>query len=640
MAKKYIPAWQKVLLTVLNNAPNASDGSSAWASLGPEEQSAVKRFLTDRAKGDQDKADAMLRETLPLVKPARSLGWLFLIGLLVVCILGGLVLAALTENAFGAKAQAALYTVGFGIALISNFVGAKGSRMRRIWTKRKEAEEGAYAALKRMFGVSLSSPLVALKDPVTLLALVMFVLSLVMLIRPAPPTAMYVQVTDVLVDAAKGEATLDDALALIEPLDAQTADEVIRKAYKNTWNNSDERYLAAALAVRVGHEKAAEYAKAAVTDTSYAELDTPVESAEFATLLALCDGETHLAALKTLASTGSPEWDALLTALGHEMSKTRSTAELLQLLDETPMAQGRDVVFLRSALAETSLAEAESLIIGAEGNHRALLIKAAAPAMTAPDDVLAFIRLAGEYGLSAADCYPEGAVLDWDTSAFDPLSWNAGQAASEDVTFLFIRRTEKPEPYKTVVITPENDYWEDDNADLHWADYDPDAELGAAAYTVTLDTFLMSLLPPERAAKSIADCDVLVMTDLYYLCEGAVRFTRTAYRGNTMNTYDGNKWVDTVVDVPLYSAMHNVSLYSMADNKLIFSYADKVVEAPYHSKSHELSQAESMADWNALEMYLPQIDEDWLGDASMSLMDTLRRKDWDVNRITIKYLWK
>ena len=95
-----------------------------------------------------------------------------------------------------------------------------------------------------------------------------------------------------------------------------------------------------------------------------------------------------------------------------------------------------------------------------------------------------------------------------------------------------------------------------------------------------------------------------------------------------------------MVDTPLYSALHNVSLYSMADKQLLFSYADKVVEAPYHSKSHELSQAESMADWNALEMYLPKIDEEWLGDASLSLVDTLRRKDWDVNRITIKYLWK
>ena len=56
MARKYTPAWQRTLLTALNNAPNASDGQSAWDSLPPEEQSAVKRFLADRAKGDQDKA--------------------------------------------------------------------------------------------------------------------------------------------------------------------------------------------------------------------------------------------------------------------------------------------------------------------------------------------------------------------------------------------------------------------------------------------------------------------------------------------------------------------------------------------------------------------------------------------------------
>lgn len=638
MAKKYIPAWQKVLLTVLNNAPNPSDGDSAWGSLAPEEQSAVKRFLSDRAKGDQDKADAMLRETLPLVKPTKELGWLWLIGVFVVCLPGGMVLADLTENVFGGKAQDVLYTIGFGVALISNFMRAKGDRMRRIWKKRGACEEAAYAAMKRMFGVSLSSPLVALKSPLTLLALVMFVLSLVMLIRPAPPTAMYDQVSDVLVDAAKSEATLEDALALIEPLDADTADAVIRKAYRNTWNNSDERYLAAALAVRMGHEQAAEYARAAVTDTRYAELDTPAEAAEYPALLALCSGDIHAAALKTLSNTGSREWEALLSALGAEMGKTRSAAELLQLLDETPMAEARDVVFLQSALAGITLLEAENLITGAQEPHRALLIKAVAPSLTAPDDVLAFIRMAGEYGLSAVDCYPNGALLTWDVSAFEPHGARSSQAPSGDATFLFIRRTEAPEPYKTIPVDPENDPWEIDPYGLRWVDYDPDAESGIMDRTVVLDTFLMSLLPPERTPQSIAACDVLAVTDLYYLCEGTVRFTRTAYRGNTMASHDSSKWAATSVDVPIYSAMHNVSLYSMADRKLIFSYADKVLEAPYNTSGHELSQAENMAEWNALDLYLPEPDTAWLTKASQALMDTLRRKDWDAASLVIPYL--
>lgn len=618
MARKYTPAWQRTLLTALNNAPNASDGQSAWDSLPPEEQSAVKRFLADRAKGDQDKADAMLRETLPLVKPAKELGWLWLIGVLAVCILGGMVLAALTENVFDAKARAAMYTVGFGISLISNFAGAKGSRMRRIWTKRTEGEDGAYAALKRMFATSLSTPLVALKDPVTLLSLVMFVLCLVLLIRPAPPTAMYVRVTDVLVDVAKGEADMDDVLALIAPLDADNADQVIRKAYKNTWNNSDERYLAAALAVRMGHEKAAEYAKAAVTDTSYADLNTPAESAEFPALVALCDGETHHIALRTLATTGSREWEALLTALGAEMGKTRSAAELLQLLDETPMAEGRNVVFLQAALPGMSFAEAEGVIDGVDAAHRPLLIRAIASSFTAPDDVLAFIRLAKTHGLSASECYPDGALLTWDASAYDPYDSPKADGLGKRDTFLIIRRTEQPEPFTTFVVPEEQETSDGEALPTLYGNYDPDESLGAGQYTLVLETSALDRMPEERIPRTFAECDALVFLDTWYWCDGYVRFSRSVWKDDA--------WKYRQIDEPTFGMTQEIAVYSMANASWLFSYRDNHAYSP--AMLEENLGGKDVLEWNTADYYIASPDEAWMAEAYADFLFALERRNW------------
>lgn len=618
MARKYTPAWQRTLLTSLNNAPNASDGASAWASLPPEEQSAVKRFLTDRAKGDPDKADAMLRETLPLVKPAKELGWLWLIGVLVVCILGGMVLAALTENVFDAKARAAMYTVGFGISLISNFVGAKGSRMRRIWTKRTEGEDGAYTALKRMFATSLSTPLVALKDPVTLLSLVMFVLSLVLLIRPAPPTAMYVQVTDVLVDVAKGEAEMDDALALIAPLGAEEADQVVRKAYKNTWNNSDERYLAAALAVRMGHERAAEYAKAAVADTNYADLNTSAESAEFAALLALCDEETHHIALKTLATTGSREWATLLMALGAEMGKTRDASALLKLLDETPMADGRNVVFLQAALPEMPFAEVETLIVGADAAHRSLLIRAIASSFDDPDDVLAFIRLAKLHGLSASECYPEGAVLAWDASAYDPYDSPKAKSLGKRDTFLVIRRTEKPEPFTTFVVPEEQETSDGEALPTLYGNYDPDESLGAGQYTLVLETSALDRMPAERIPHTFADCDALVLLDTWYWCDGYVRFSRSIWRDDA--------WKYRQIDEPTFGVIQEIAVYSMQNAAWLFNYRENHAYSP--AMLEENLGGKDVLEWNTADYYIASPDEAWMAETYADFLHSLERRNW------------
>ena len=65
MAKKYIPAWERVVRAVMENTP--------WDALHPEEQQAVLAFVTERNKGDADKAEALLAQLVPKVQPRKAL---------------------------------------------------------------------------------------------------------------------------------------------------------------------------------------------------------------------------------------------------------------------------------------------------------------------------------------------------------------------------------------------------------------------------------------------------------------------------------------------------------------------------------------------------------------------------------------
>ena len=123
------------------------------------------------------------------------------------------------------------------------------------------------------------------------------------------------QIVSVLEDAADGKASLTEAEALLEGWSELRLKEHVADAWDKTVQWSDERYLAAALAVRLGVENAPDYAREALLTTRLGAIDTPVESAEFAAMLALCDAETVQAVRQRVEAAEFPEKDALLAAL-------------------------------------------------------------------------------------------------------------------------------------------------------------------------------------------------------------------------------------------------------------------------------------------------------------------------------------
>ena len=160
MAKRYIPAWERVVRVMLENTP--------WDVLSPEEQQAVHAFVTDKNKGDADKAEALLTQLIPQVELRKALPLGIIILLWVLALLGAPVLTLALGTKWLAPALAAL--------IIADICGAKSVRMSRLWDARKSGAEGVSAALSAMYYTTLRSPLAAtdkVKLTVAVLALLL-----------------------------------------------------------------------------------------------------------------------------------------------------------------------------------------------------------------------------------------------------------------------------------------------------------------------------------------------------------------------------------------------------------------------------------------------------------------------------------
>ena len=68
MERKNTPAWQQVVLTVLNSMHRVKNGHDAWDKLKDEEKAAVMAFLTEHCG---EKAEAALEDTCAQARPSK-----------------------------------------------------------------------------------------------------------------------------------------------------------------------------------------------------------------------------------------------------------------------------------------------------------------------------------------------------------------------------------------------------------------------------------------------------------------------------------------------------------------------------------------------------------------------------------------
>lgn len=166
--KKDLPAWQQVVLTVLNNVSKAKGGRDAWEKLNAEEQTAVMEFVADHSGGDARDA---LEETFPLVERWQMPWWLALIAAIAVY-------AALYSIAQVVGGWAELWMPTWSELLLEGMLWVfligmlclddRSGQLNRLWNERRQNQQAPAEVLKHMFDLTQMTRWQA-KDKETLL---------------------------------------------------------------------------------------------------------------------------------------------------------------------------------------------------------------------------------------------------------------------------------------------------------------------------------------------------------------------------------------------------------------------------------------------------------------------------------------
>ena len=155
MKRKNLPAWQQVVVTVLNSMYNVKNGYEAWNKLTEEEQTAVNNYLTEYCG---DEAQVKLDETCAIAKPSRLPEWL----LLLLGFGAGLAIFVLWERAkewitWPELPQSAAWVFEallWGFLILTLFPDEHWSRLRQLWHDRADNENGLAAVLAEMHRVT------------------------------------------------------------------------------------------------------------------------------------------------------------------------------------------------------------------------------------------------------------------------------------------------------------------------------------------------------------------------------------------------------------------------------------------------------------------------------------------------------
>lgn len=175
MAKKNTPAWQQVVLTVLNGMYSVKDGHDAWNKLNDEEKAAVMDFLTEHCG---ENAQAALDEICAMARPSRlseGLGnFLGLVGAVAIYLIYRQASDWLSSIKWLEPLQWLWILLLFGLYIFSIFSDDRPSRMRELWRDRENCNGGPKAALNGMYRVTQMSRWQAMDKGMLMLRLILF----------------------------------------------------------------------------------------------------------------------------------------------------------------------------------------------------------------------------------------------------------------------------------------------------------------------------------------------------------------------------------------------------------------------------------------------------------------------------------
>lgn len=325
-----------------------------------------------------------------------------------------------------------------------------------------------------------------------------------------------------------------------------------------------------------------------------------------------------------LAAEMSEEFVEIQAILG-EQTAGRLTMQQLTEVCSAYAAAGQDVrAFAEKAWAGIPQADvAAALAAETDPARRAALAQAYGMALTLPGDVLSYLAAAREAGVSAVECYPDGAVVTWDLSHLATsgrmLGWQG-----DSPRYLVVHLAEAEEKLEKRKVSKDltMEDWEHENA--FEEDYESNNGHWLETVTVRIDTAAMDAIPAEFIPASLAEMDALVVLDAHYTAWGVLRHQVTSAKSAT-----GGVSISKFDDYRTYAAVQTVDVYD-AQGQLQYSFA-QLVTAPDISRLEEnpdLGRYQSVIK----EACIPAVDEEWMAEQYTELMALLAQSGGDLKK--------
>lgn len=260
-----------------------------------------------------------------------------------------------------------------------------------------------------------------------------------------------------------------------------------------------------------------------------------------------------------------------------------------------------------------------------------------APGYQIPDEVLSYIRLAKEYGVTPTECYPNGAKLDWDLTHLN--IYDFADTLSDDGKLLILRRTEKKEEleYKTV---PRSDYTlGDDFVSLYDEIYESNFALGKDAFDVFLDTEALEMMPENMIPYQISELDTILLLDTLYVRDGTIQDTDYKYEIGKSTALTDISQITSQKHYPAYSVIQSIAIYNLHSGLTEYIFNANVIYRPDHSYSapqvnyfssglyvdHSIYYGNDIST-----LYCAVPDNEWMEAQRSEILSLLEASEWSV----------
>lgn len=256
--------------------------------------------------------------------------------------------------------------------------------------------------------------------------------------------------------------------------------------------------------------------------------------------------------------------------------------------------------------------------------RRAALARAYGMTLSNPDDVLNYLSEARAVGVKAAECYPDGAVVQWDLSMLDVYG-QTQSVVSASPRYLIVRCVEAEEAfeYREVPLNMAMDDWTSYEGafDMY---YESNDGRWLETVTVTVDTAVMDEMPAEFIPADVSEIGALVVFDKRYVADGVLRV-----QGYNVKSYSTDRRaIADYRDYRTYSAVHLLDVYG-SNGGLIHRFDWREINSPgVKDRTDGFHDVRTEADYKA--GCIAVHDTAWMQAQEAAVLQLLRDNGWDL----------